>query len=197
MRARRRSPMPRRERAHRCIDPPRRAYDNADARKYWRPPCRSVDIAARPSRCSPPMTRCGRVATVIGAVLGAIVLAMSTAAYAQDDASAPSQPIVTLVAVSALAIVPFVFMTTTSFVKISVVFSILRNALGTGQVPSGTVIAALAAILTLYVMAPVGSQIVDEAGPAATRIDPNNPLADLDALGAAIEAGVRPLKAFL
>ncbi len=89
------------------------------------------------------------------------------------------------------------FMTTTSFVKIAVVFSILRNALGTGEVPSGAVIAALAALLSLYVMAPVGEQIADAAGPAAANVDVNDPLADMDALGAAIEAGIVPLEAFL
>lgn len=141
--------------------------------------------------------RCGRIALAIGAALAVVVLGTAAAAVAQEDASAPSQPIVTIAAVGALAILPFLFMTTTSFVKIQVVFSILKNALGTGDVPSAAVIVALAAILTLYVMAPVGAQIAEEAGPAATRIDPNNPLADLDALGAAIEAGVRPLKAFL
>lgn len=133
-----------------------------------------------------------------GASLLVSILAFAAVAEAQTtDAAAPSQPVVTLVAFGALTLLPFVFMTTTSFVKIAVVFSILRNALGTGQVPSGTVIAALAAILTLYVMAPVGTQIADAAGPAAARVDVANPLADLDALSAAIEAGVVPLKGFL
>jgi type III secretion protein R len=106
-------------------------------------------------------------------------------------------PLVTIVALGALTLLPFVFMTTTSFVKISVVFSILRNALGTGQVPSGTIVTALAAILTLYVMAPVGAQIVDATAPAVARIDPQNPAANTDALFEALELGVEPLRAFL
>ena len=73
----------------------------------------------------------------------------------------------------------------------------LKNALGAGDVPSGAVIAALSAILTLYVMAPVGEQIAEAAGPSATSIDVADPLSDLDALGEAITAGVAPLKAFL
>ncbi len=134
------------------------------------------------------------VATLAGA---AILLGFSAPAEAQGAASSGSQSFTTLIAVGALALVPIVLMTTTSFVKIAVVFSILRNGLGTGQVPSGTVIAALAAILSLYVMAPVGEQIAEAAGPAAADVDPTDPLADLEALGAAIEAGVGPLKAFL
>ena len=125
------------------------------------------------------------------------VLGLAGIASAQAAPSAPSQPVTTLIAVGALSVVPILFMTTTSFVKISVVFSILKNALGTGDVPSGVVIAALAAILSLYVMAPVGEQIADAAGPAAANIDPNDPLADMNALGRALDAGVGPLKAFL
>ena len=52
-------------------------------------------------------------------------------------------PLLTIVLLGALTLLPFVFMTTASFVKISVVFSILRNALGTGQVPSGMVVLSL------------------------------------------------------
>ena len=88
--------------------------------------------------------RCARVAAIAcGAT--ACALGLASVARAQADAEAP-QSLVTLVAIGALAILPFLFMTTTSYVKISVVFSILRNALGTGQVPSGTVIAGLSAI---------------------------------------------------
>ena len=107
------------------------------------------------------------------------------------------QSLITLLTIGALTIVPFIFMTTTSFVKISVVFTILRNALGTSEVPSSAVITALAAILSLYVMAPVGGQIVDAAGPSVEQLDPSNPLADLDALSEVIDRGVGPVRAFL
>lgn len=141
-----------------------------------------------------------REAFVGAAVLGVLlVIGTAAPAEAQDGAAtaSSSQSVTTLLAVGALAVVPLLLMVTTSYVKIAVVFSILRNGLGTGQVPSGTVIAALAAILSLYVMAPVGEQIAEEAGPAAAEIDPADPLADLEALGAAIDAGLVPLKGFL
>ncbi len=114
-----------------------------------------------------------------------------------DAASSSGSPIVTIVALGALTLLPFVFMTTTSFVKISVVFSILKNALGTGQVPSGTVITALAAILTLYVMAPVGVEIAAATAPAVERIDRQDPLSTSDAVFEAVELGVEPLRDFL
>jgi len=114
-----------------------------------------------------------------------------------SDASLGQSPLLSIVLLGALTLLPFVFMTTTSFVKISVVFSILRNALGTGQVPSGTVVTALAAILSLYVMAPVGEAMLEAAGPAIARIDPAQPLSTTDALFEAVELGWAPLRAFL
>jgi type III secretion protein R len=142
------------------------------------------------------VSRSARAARALGIAAAALFAVCASSAYAQAEPAAPL-PVVTILAVGALTLLPFVFMTTTSFVKIAVVFSILKNALGAGEVPSGTVIASLAAILTLYVMAPVGSQIAREAAPAAAAIDVQNPLADLDALRAAIEAGARPLMRFL
>jgi len=114
-----------------------------------------------------------------------------------QDVGVAGLPLVTIVALGALTLLPFVFMTATSFVKIAVVFSILRNALGTGQVPSGMIVTALAAILTLYAMAPVGAQIVDASSPALSRIDPRDPTASTDALFEAVRLGVEPLRAFL
>lgn len=114
-----------------------------------------------------------------------------------QEAASSGSPLVTIVALGALTLLPFVFMTTTSFVKISVVFSILRNALGTGQIPSGTVITALAAILTLYVMAPVGEDIATATAPAVARIDRSDPLSTADAVFDAVELGLEPLRGFL
>ena len=110
-----------------------------------------------------------------------------------------SQPIVTLLALGALTLLPFFFMVATSFVKLSVVFSILRNALGTGQVPSGMIVSALAAMLTIYVMAPVGQEMIAVTAPAVDRIDREDPLRgdSADAVFDAIDLGKEPLREFL
>ena len=110
-----------------------------------------------------------------------------------------SSPLITLLLLAGLTLLPIVFMTATSFVKISVVFSILRNALGTGQVPSGTVIAALSAILTLYVMTPVGEDIADATAPVLQDIDPQQPFEgeSWEAWVAAWDAGKEPVRGFL
>lgn len=68
-----------------------------------------------------------------------------------------SRPLILIIALAALGLVPFVLMMVTSFVKISVVLSIVRSALGTQQIPPTQVITGLAIILTVYIMAPVGT----------------------------------------
>jgi type III secretion protein R len=110
-----------------------------------------------------------------------------------------TSPLLTIVVLGGLSLLPFAFMVSTSFVKLSVVFSILRNALGTGQVPSGMVVAALSALLTIYVMVPVGQQMMAAAEPALARVDRENPFLGEsgDAVFEALTAAVRPLATFL
>jgi type III secretion protein R len=88
---------------------------------------------------------------------------------------------------------------TTSFVKLSVVFSLLRNALGTPDVPSGLVVTALATALSFFVMAPVLSAAADASRTQWDAIDLNDPLRgkSLDALSSAVAVGREPLRSFL
>ncbi len=60
-----------------------------------------------------------------------------------------------LLSVVGLALAPFVAVMVTSFTKIVVVLTILRNALGLQQTPPSVVINGLAIVLTIYVMYPV------------------------------------------
>jgi type III secretion protein R len=70
---------------------------------------------------------------------------------------------VTLIAVlGALALVPFVAIMVTSFVKLSIVLSLIRQALGVQQIPPNSALYGLAIILTVYIMAPVGTGIYDQ-----------------------------------
>jgi type III secretion protein R len=84
-------------------------------------------------------------------------------ALAQDDLL--SRPIALVIALGIAALLPFAFMTLTAFVKISTVLQIVRGAIGAQNVPSTTVVMALAGALTLLAMAPVGSRIADRAAP--------------------------------
>ncbi|WP_226648318.1 type III secretion system export apparatus subunit SctR [Microbulbifer variabilis] len=66
-----------------------------------------------------------------------------------------------ILALGALALVPFLAVMGTSFVKIVIVFSLLRNALGVQQTPPNMALYGVALILTLYIMAPIGYDIQD------------------------------------
>jgi type III secretion protein R len=70
-----------------------------------------------------------------------------------------SRPIVLVVALAVVSLLPFAFMTVTAFVKIATVLQIVRSAIGAQNVPSSTVIMALAGALALIAMAPVGDRI--------------------------------------
>src|SRR6202000_1940249 len=85
------------------------------------------------------------------------------AAGAQDEAF--MRPITLVVILALAALLPFAFMTLTAFVKISTVLQIVRGAIGAQNIPSSTVIMALAGALTLLAMAPVGSRIEERARP--------------------------------
>lgn len=89
--------------------------------------------------------------------------------------------------VVALALIPLALVTLTSFAKISVVFSALRNALGAPDVPSAAIVAALALALSVYVMAPVAEAI--EAQRQLAR--------EPESLAGLLEAARDPLRGFL
>ena len=77
------------------------------------------------------------------------------------------------------AIVPLVVLTMTSFVKLSVVLSLVRNALGAPEAPSGLVVTGLALVLTFFVMAPVAVDMVHAAStPAAQQPAPRDAVDD-------------------
>ena len=62
-----------------------------------------------------------------------------------------------------LAVAPAILLTMTSFTRILIVFSFLRKAVGTQQVPPNQIMVGLALFLTMFVMAPVGTRINEEA----------------------------------
>lgn len=62
------------------------------------------------------------------------------------------------------AIVPLVALMLTSFVKVSIVLALLRNAIGATDAPSGLVITGVSLVLTFFVMAPVAVKVIDAAG---------------------------------
>jgi flagellar biosynthetic protein FliP len=62
-----------------------------------------------------------------------------------------------------LSLAPGLLIMTTSFTRIVVVLSFLRNALGTQQAPSNQIIIGLSLFLTFFIMSPVWTQINTQA----------------------------------
>lgn len=62
-----------------------------------------------------------------------------------------------------LTLAPSILVLMTSFTRIIIVFSFLRNSLGTRQIPPNQVLIGLALFLTFFIMQPVFTQIYNEA----------------------------------
>jgi len=126
-----------------------------------------------------------------------VVFSAAIPAHAQVKGAADlPNPVVMVIVLAALALAPFVLMMLTSFIKISVVLSILRNAIGTQQVPPSTVITGLAFILSIFIMAPVGRQMYEAAGAIPNTRDIFSE-ASVKGLFSAVQTGKEPLRKFL
>jgi flagellar biosynthetic protein FliP len=68
-----------------------------------------------------------------------------------------------MILLTVISLAPAILIMTTSFVRMIVVLGLLRQALGTQQLPPSQVITALAFFLTLLVMTPVWTQVYDDA----------------------------------
>jgi type III secretion protein R len=120
-------------------------------------------------------------------------------AFAQAPAAGGGQlsnPVVLVIVLGALALAPFVLMMLTSFIKISVVLSILRNAIGTQQAPPNPVITGLAFVLTIFIMVPVARQMYTAAGAIPNTRDIFSE-ASVKSLFDASQRGKEPLRKFL
>lgn len=112
-----------------------------------------------------------------------------------------AKPIVLMLVLVALSLAPFLVMMTTSFVKIAVVFSLVRTAIGTQQIPPNQIVTGLALILTIYIMLPVGQDIYDRVQVAVR--DPGNSnqdifsMASLEVVKKAVNEGKEPVREFL
>ena len=71
----------------------------------------------------------------------------------------PSSSITVLLALTVLSVAPSLLLMTTAFTKIFVVLALTRNALGLTGVPPNQVLAGLALFLSLFIMAPVLSEV--------------------------------------
>ncbi len=114
---------------------------------------------------------------------------LSAIAPPAKDAEGVSASLKILVLLTVLSLAPSILIMMTSFTRILVVLALLRQAIGTQQLPPGQVLTGMALILTMLVMAPTWNKIKTDA------VDPY-----LDGgmgQARAFEAGVAPLRDFM
>jgi flagellar biosynthetic protein FliP len=100
-----------------------------------------------------------------------------------------SLSIQTLLLLTALSFLPAALLMMTSFTRIIIVLSLLRQALGTQTAPPNQVMIGLALFLTLFVMGPVFDKIY---------VDAYQPLSENKiTMAQALDKGVAPLKSFM
>lgn len=94
-----------------------------------------------------------------------------------------------LILMTILTLLPSIVIMMTSFVRIIVVFSFLRSAIGTQQAPPNQVLTGLAIFMTIFIMMPTFTQINDKA----FKPYMNNTITQQQA----IDEGSKPLREFM
>jgi flagellar biosynthesis protein FliP len=89
-----------------------------------------------------------------------------------------------------LSLAPAVLLMTTSFVRIIVVLGLLKQALGTQQLPPSQVLTTLALFMTLLVMTPTWTEVYNESIGPYTK-------GEIESPEEAFNAGVLPIKRFM
>ncbi|MFA4966698.1 MAG: flagellar type III secretion system pore protein FliP [Candidatus Margulisiibacteriota bacterium] len=94
-----------------------------------------------------------------------------------------------ILGIALISLAPFFLVSVTSFLRIIIVFSLLRTALGTQQVPPNSVLIGIAMFMTIFIMTPVWKEIND------TALVPyqSGKMSELKAF----DAGMKPLNRFM
>lgn len=109
-----------------------------------------------------------------------------------DTAKSPQDVAVTLqilLLLTLLTLAPSILMMMTAFPRLIIVFSILRNALGTPTIPPNQIVVGLALFLTFFIMRPVFAEINDNAYQPYTQ--------NKITLPQALDRAERPLRGFM
>lgn len=104
-----------------------------------------------------------------------------------------------LAVLAGLSLLPFAIMLLTSFMKIVVVLSLLRNALGVQNTPPNQVLNGIALLITIYVMFPTGLLMYKAAEGVISKSPPTEIISDKSAIFVieVIDKAKEPLRDFL
>lgn len=93
-----------------------------------------------------------------------------------------------LIVVTMFSLLPFVFCSMTSFLRFVIVFSMLKTAMGTQQIPPAIVVVGLSIILTFYTMGGTFQKMYDMG---------SVPYKKNQDIAATLTEGAKPLKEFM
>lgn len=121
-----------------------------------------------------------------------------------------SSTIQIMVLLTVISLAPALLIMTTSFIRITIVLGLLRQAIGTQQLPPGQVITALAMFMTFMVMHPYWQEVYDESirpythqevnpetGVAFKLFAEKDPVTGVVGPDEAWERGVKPIRQFM
>jgi flagellar biosynthetic protein FliP len=165
-----------------------------------------LGLGAPSAQAAPMTTRVVAIAHAVGPSLGTVpnpapTLPSAAASPRPSNSSGnvsvnldpgvgkPSQTVSIILLLTVLSIAPALLVLCTAFTKVIVVLSLTRNALGTPTIPPNQVLAGLALFLSLFIMAPVLSQMNDQA------LQPY--LKGTISQSQAFDTGVKPLRTFM
>ncbi|MGS0682908.1 flagellar type III secretion system pore protein FliP [Shewanella sp. 125m-7] len=117
------------------------------------------------------------------------ILPAVTVSTGADGSTQYSVTMQILLLMTALSFIPAMLIMLTSFTRIIVVLSILRQAIGLQQTPSNQVLIGISMFMTFFIMSPVFDKIYDQA--VKPYIEQGMPLQD------AFTTGQGPLKDFM
>ena len=100
-------------------------------------------------------------------------------------------PPVLIALLGTLGVMPFLIVMGTCFVKLVVVFGLVRNALGIQSIPPNIAMHGLALILTVYIMMPVVLESYENFA------DQNVSYDNLEGVGASLGGALAPYRTFL
>lgn len=103
----------------------------------------------------------------------------------------PLNPIMLALFLGALALLPMLLIICTSFLKITMVLQLTRNAMGVQQVPPTMALNGIALAATLFIMAPVFSDMTDRL--KALPVD----FSSMERLEYTLGNGIEPLRNFM
>lgn len=145
---------------------------------------KSAAPAAAAARATPPATAATPPATAAAAPAAAPARSRATAANQET-----TQAVRIVVGLTFLAVLPALLVCLTAFLRIVIVLSMLRHAIGLPETPPNFVVIGLALFLTLFTMSPAMHQMNEQA------LQPF--MSGKIGMEAAYDSGVKPLREFM